>query len=94
MFRSIGMDNGLRLEKLYFISMASMYVVCESAMVCASQLHVTFMLSSQLIGPRSNILYCAFISSLNALIRDRELLVSVQSSKWLARSTMSHPVCR
>ena len=80
MFRSIGMDNGLRLEKLYFVSIASMYVVCESTMVRASQSCVTFMLSSQLIGLRSDILYCALISSLNALMRDRELLVRVQSS--------------
>jgi len=35
MFGSIGMDNSLRSEKLYFVRMASTYVVCESAMVRA-----------------------------------------------------------
>ena len=88
-FGSIGIDSGLRLEKLYFVSMVSTYVVCESAMVQVSQSHVTFIPSSQLIGLRSEILYRALISSLNALMRDRELLVRVQSSTWLARINMS-----
>ena len=35
-FRSIGIDRGLRSEKLYFVSMALTYVICESAMVRAS----------------------------------------------------------
>ena len=88
------MDSGLRSEKLYFVRMVSMYVVCESAIVRASRSCVTFIPSSQLIGPRSDILYHAFISSLNALIRDGELPVSVQSLTWVARSSMSRPVCR
>ena len=52
------------------------------------RLHMTFIPSNQLIGPKSVILNCMPISSLNALIRVNELPVTVQSSMCDARIKM------
>ena len=89
---SIGIESGYMSVKLYLASMALMNGSWEMDSMHQSWLHVTFMLRSQLIGPRSVILKHIPILALKLWMSSFELLVTVQSLTWEARSSILQPI--